>query len=201
MLKGLIACIGIVFVVAVSAQTIQSIEVGKTPKGLEVAMQNANGEKTSIAQQATKNGAIVIFSCNTCPYVIKNEERIKQVQHWAKEKGVGIIIINSNEDKREGDDSIDAMREYAKKQGYTCAYVVDENSEVANAFGATRTPEVFYLDNNGMVLYKGAIDDNPQDAAKVNRTHLLIAVEEYLSGKEITTKISRSVGCTIKRKA
>lgn len=200
MLKSLIACLGIVFVVAVSAQSIQSIEVGKTPKGLEVVMQNATGNATSITQQATKNGIIVMFSCNTCPYVIKNEDRITQVLGWAKEKGIGVIIINSNEDKREGDDSMDAMKKYAKKQSYTCAYVVDENSEVANAFGATRTPEIFYLDNNGVVLYKGAIDDSPADASAVNRKHLLMAVQEYLDGKEISVKTSKSIGCTIKRK-
>ncbi len=200
MLKSLIAFLGVVFVVAVSAQSIQSIEVGKTPKGLDVVMQNANGEKTSITQQTTKNGVIVMFSCNTCPYVIKNQDRTTAVLNWAKEKGIGVIIINSNEDKREGDDSMEAMRNYAKEQGYNCAYVVDENSEVANAFGATRTPEIFYLDNNGMVLYKGAIDDSPADVAKVKRNHLKLAVEEFLSGKEITTKESKSVGCSIKRK-
>lgn len=200
MLKSLIAAIAIVFVVAVSAQSIQSIEVGKTPKGLNTVMKNATGNATSIAQQASKNGVIVMFSCNTCPYVVKNQDRTNAVLSWAKGKGIGVIIINSNEDKREGDDSMEAMEKYAKEQGYNCAYVVDENSEIANAFGATRTPEVFYLDNNGVVLYKGAIDDSPADVTKVKRNHLQIAVEEYLSGKPITTKESKSVGCTIKRK-
>lgn len=200
MLKSLIAAIAIVFVVAVSAQSIQSIEVGKIPKGLNTVMKNATGNATSIAQQASKNGVIVMFSCNTCPYVVKNQDRTNAVLSWAKGKGIGVIIINSNEDKREGDDSMEAMEKYAKEQGYNCAYVVDENSEIANAFGATRTPEVFYLDNNGVVLYKGAIDDSPADVTKVKRNHLQIAVEEYLSGKPITTKESKSVGCTIKRK-
>jgi hypothetical protein len=200
MLKSLIACLGIVFVVAVSAQSIQSIEVGTIPKGLGVVMKNAMGEATSILQQVTKNGVIVVFSCNTCPYVIKNQDRTKAVLNWAKEKGIGVIIINSNEDKREGDDSIEAMKKYAEEQGYDCAYVVDENSEVANAFGATRTPEVFYLDNNGVVQYKGAMDDSPADVTKVKRNHLKLAVEEFLSGKAITIKESKGVGCTIKRK-
>jgi len=77
--------------------------------------------------------------------------------------------------------------------------VVDKNHEMADAFGANRTPECFLFDNNLKLVYHGAIDDNPSDETSVNRRHLKEAINELVAGKEISVKESRSVGCTIKR--
>jgi hypothetical protein len=79
--------------------------------------------------------------------------------------------------------------------------VVDQNSEVADAFGANRTPECFLFDKNLTLAYHGAIDDNPSDETAVKRQHLREAMMELSSGKSIAVKESRSVGCTIKRKS
>ncbi|MBD0333804.1 MAG: thioredoxin family protein, partial [Chitinophagaceae bacterium] len=79
--------------------------------------------------------------------------------------------------------------------------VVDKNSELANAFGAKRTPECFLFDSNDKLVYHGAIDDNPSNAGAVTRTHLKEAINEMLAGKDVSVKTSRSVGCSIKRKA
>lgn len=140
-----------------------------------------------------------MFSCNTCPYVIRNQKRTAEICTYAKEKGMGVIVVNSNEAYRSGDDSFEAMKDYAKEQNYKWYYVVDKNNEVADAFGANRTPETFLFNASGKLIYHGAIDDNPSDASSVTRQHLKIAIDEYLEGKEIATKESRSVGCSIKR--
>jgi hypothetical protein len=91
------------------------------------------------------------------------------------------------------------MKSYAKGQGYHWNYLVDQNSTLADAFGANRTPECFLFDAGGKLVYHGAIDDNPNNAEAVTRKHLMTAIDEMNSGKEITVKESRSVGCTIKR--
>ena len=91
------------------------------------------------------------------------------------------------------------MQEYAKAQNYAWKYAVDKNSVLADAFGATRTPEVFLFDKAGKLVYHGAIDDNPSDAGSVNRKHLMVAMDEMLEGKDVSQKNSRSVGCGIKR--
>ena len=70
---------------------------------------------------------------------------------------------------------------------------------MADAFGANRTPECFLFDNNGKLAYHGAIDDNPSDAGSVSRKHLKEAINESVTGKEVTVKQSKSVGCSIKR--
>jgi hypothetical protein len=90
------------------------------------------------------------------------------------------------------------MKEYANKQGYNWHYVADDNNVMADAFGATRTPENFLFNKEGKLVYHGAIDDNPNDS-DVKRKHLLTAMTEMLEGKAVTVNKTRSVGCGIKR--
>ena len=91
------------------------------------------------------------------------------------------------------------MQEYAKEQNYKWNYVVDKNNEVADAFGANRTPECFLFDKNLKLVYHGAIDDSPSDVTAIKRIHLQEAINEMIAGKEVSVKESRSVGCSIKR--
>lgn len=182
-----------------NAQT--SIAVGSSAPLTDVKMQDVSGKNISIKDAIDANGVLVMFSCNTCPYVIKNQTRTKEIISYAKQNKVGVVIINSNEAYRNGDDSFADMKAYAKDQGYTIPYLLDVDSKVANAFGATRTPEIFLLDANGKLIYKGAIDDNPADAGNVKRVHLKLAIDETIGGKPITIKESKSVGCSIKRKS
>jgi thioredoxin-related protein len=171
---------------------------GALPRA-DVKLKDVSGKEITLKQSIKKNGLLVMFSCNTCPYVLKNQARTKEICQYASEQGLGVVVINSNEAYRSGEDSYEAMKEYAKEQGYKWSYVVDENSAMADAFGANRTPENFLFDKGGKLVYHGAIDDNPSDASSVNRKHLKEAITEMVSGKDISVKTSRSVGCTIKR--
>lgn len=170
----------------------------KMPKS-DIKMQDVSGKEISMKEAAGENGVLVMFSCNTCPYVIKNQERTIDVSEFATKLKVGVIILNSNEAQRNDVDSYDAMKAYAKEQKYNWSYVVDKNHLVADAFGANRTPECFLFDKNLKLVYHGAIDDNPSDAANVSARHLKNALKEMAAGKEVSVKESRSVGCTIKR--
>ncbi len=172
---------------------------GDMPKA-DVKMKDISGKEVSMRDALKENGVLVMFSCNTCPYVIKNQERTISVSEFALKMKVGVIILNSNEAMRNSDDSYEDMKAYAKEQHYRWHYVVDNNHEIADAFGANRTPECFLFDKNLKLVYHGAIDDNPSDASAVNRQHLKEAITELYGNKEITVKESRSVGCTIKRK-
>ncbi|MFZ1786245.1 MAG: thioredoxin family protein [Ferruginibacter sp.] len=176
------------------------IQIGSTMPKAELKMQNIAGDQTSMKEAMKKNGVLVMFSCNTCPYVIKNQERTMAISAYAVKNDIGVIILNSNEAYRGNEDSFDAMKAYAKDQGYTWSYVVDRNHEVADAFGANRTPECFLFDKNLKLAYHGAIDDSPSDVSAVKRVHLKEAINEMAAGKDVTVKESRSVGCTIKRK-
>ncbi len=192
-----LTCLLATGLITTQAQT--SIAVGSKAPMIDQSMKDVSGKMISVKDAMKQNGVLVMFSCNTCPYVIKNQSRTKEIAAFAKANNIGIILLNSNEAQRGGDDSFAAMQQYAKKEGYDFPYVVDANHQQADAYGATRTPELFLLDAQGTVVYKGAIDDSPADVAKVNRIHAQEAIKELVGGKSVSIKESRSVGCTIKR--
>lgn len=194
MLFAALASLGLVSFVAPG-----ELPIGAPLPKADVKMQDISGKEITLKSAAQKNGLLVMFTCNTCPYVIKNQERTREICQYAKEKGIGVVLVNSNEAFRGNEDSYDAMKAYAKDQKYNWHYVVDKNSEIADAFGANRTPENFLFDKDGKLVYHGAIDDNPSDASSVSRKHLREAISELVTGKDISIKTSRSVGCTIKR--
>jgi thioredoxin-related protein len=178
---------------------IKSIEIGSEIPMANQAMKSADGKTITLEKAKTNEGLLVMFSCNTCPYVIKSEARTKEMMAYAMEKKIGMVIINSNEAKRSDEDSDKEMAKYAKKMGYKVPYVIDEKSAVADAFGATRTPEVFLFDGNGKLMYKGAMEDNPSSPAESKNMFLKDAIDKITMGQVPDPNSTKSIGCTIKR--
>ncbi|MBS1637820.1 MAG: thioredoxin family protein [Bacteroidetes bacterium] len=164
----------------------------------DMKMKDVSGKELSLNDAKTAKGLLVIFSCNTCPYVKLSETRIKEITDNCVKQGLGCIIVNSNEAQRAEDDSFDEMVKYYQAQKLTCPYVVDQGSKLADAFGATRTPQCFLFNAKGLV-YKGAIDDNVKDAAQAKEHFLKDAIDAVLKGATPKTQESKSIGCTIKR--
>jgi thioredoxin-related protein len=200
MKKTLLSLLAVASVAAMAFTVSEVLPIGSALPKADVKLKDISGAEVSIKEAKKENGVLVMFSCNTCPYVIKNQQRTVDIANYAQQNNVGIIILNSNEAQRDDDDSYEAMKTYAKEQGYKWHYVLDKNNELADAFGANRTPESFLFNKDLKLVYHGAIDDNPSDADNVKRHHLKEAINEMVAGKEISHKESRSVGCTIKRK-
>jgi peroxiredoxin len=177
------------------------LPLGSSIPSPEVKMKDISGKDISFKDVQLKNGLLVMFSCNTCPIVKKYQSRTLEVCKYALDNKVGVVLLNSNEATRGEGDSYNDMKEYAKKQNYNFNYVLDNNSAMADAFGAMRTPECFLFDGNGKLVYHGAIDDNSTEPDQVTRKHAIVAIDELVAGKEISKKESRSVGCAIKRRS
>jgi hypothetical protein len=176
-----------------------SLPIGaKIPKS-DARLMDVSGKEISLQEVKQPNGLLVMFSCNTCPYVIRNQARTKEVCLYANEHKIGAVLLNSNEADRGEGNSYDAMKSYARQQGYQWYYALDHNGELAAAFGASRTPECYLFDKEGKLVYHGAIDDSPGDPGGIRRHHLREAIDEMVAGKEITVKETRSVGCSIRR--
>jgi thioredoxin-related protein len=199
-MKKLITSFSLLAVVSLLAfNYIDELPIGGQLPKADVKMKDISGKEITLKDAKKANGLLVMFSCNTCPYVVKNQHRTREICKYALDNNIGVVLINSNEGQRSSDDSYDAMKKYAEANGYKWYYVVDKNSELADAFGANRTPENFLFNKDGKLIYHGAIDDNPGDAGSVGRKHLHEAIGEMLNGKDVSVKTSRSVGCTIKR--
>jgi thioredoxin-related protein len=181
-----------------AANVLEELPIGSAIPNADYKMKDVSGKDLTLTEAKTAKGLLVIFSCNTCPYVKLSEARIKEVQGICKKDGIGIIIVNSNEGQRDSDDSYEAMKKYAASQAYTAPYVVDAGSKLADAFGAGRTPQCF-LFNDKKLIYKGAIDDNVKDVKLAKQNYLKDAIKALTEGKSVVTESTKSIGCTIKR--
>ncbi len=200
-MKRLLPILAIAAIAFVAFRQTDELAIGSALPKADVQLQDVSGKNVTLKEAMKPKGLLVMFSCNTCPYVIKNQARTKEICSYAQSNGLGVVVLNSNEAQRTSDDSFAAMQAYAKEQGYNWYYATDPNSQIADAFGANRTPECYLFDKDGKLEYHGAIDDSPSDAAAVKRNHLKSAIDEINSGKDVSVKTSRSVGCSIKRKA
>jgi len=199
-MKKMMIAFAAVALSALAFMPAQVLTIGSPmPDVANISLQDVSGKQVTLKQLTTGNGLLVMFSCNTCPYVIKNQARTKEILSYAQQQQIGVAVLNPNEAYRSKDDSFDAMVTYAKAQGYNWAYAIDKNHVIADAFGATRTPECFLFDSKGILVYHGAIDDSPSDADAVSRKHLENAIQELKKGAAISVPTSKSIGCSIKR--
>jgi peroxiredoxin len=185
-------------VAAGSAAEAAALSLGEAAPMATVKMKSVDGRELSIADVAGAKGTLVMFSCNHCPYVKAWEDRIASIGNGAPARGVGVIVINANDPEAYPEDDYAAMQKRAQEKGFEFPYVVDATSDVARAFGATRTPEVYLFDAAGKLAYRGAIDDNAQDAAKAQRRYLADAIDALAAGREVAERETKAIGCSIK---
>lgn len=186
---------------------IETLTIGADLPTHETKMKDISGAELALADIKKENGLLVIFSCNTCPFVVGREgksegweNRYNDVKSWAEKSNVGFVLVNSNEGKRAGDDSFEKMQQHAIDAGYDgINYVVDENHVLADLFGANTTPHVFLFNKENKLVYTGAIDDNVNSKAEVKEQYLANALTNLAAGSEISPAETKNLGCSIKR--
>lgn len=205
-MKNLLFSLLAVAVLAANPLLSQELAIGELAPMATAPMMATDGQQHTLTTLAKDNGLLVIFSCNTCPFVVGNgtktegwEGRYNGLAQMAEELGIGMVLVNSNEAKREGDDSLPEMKKHAMEAGYTVPYLVDEGSKLANACGARTTPHVYLFNNKFELAYRGSIDDNVNRAEEVTERYLEMAMTRMAEGKKIKTAETKAVGCSIKR--
>ena len=191
-----------------SAQSTEIIQLnpGDKAPSADMKLTNIDGQDWSLIDIAGENGLLVMFSCNTCPFVVGREGRSEgwegrynEVAGIAREQGIGTVLVNSNEAKRKGDDSLEQMKLHAMEAGYIIPYVVDNGHKLADAFGARTTPHVYLFDSDFRLVYRGSIDDNVNSSDEVKEQYLQNAIERMVEGKKIKPAVTKAIGCSIKR--
>ena len=194
MKKILIHIMGFTFLLA------GELEIGSTMPLKDLELADISGKNITLANAKGDAGTLVVFSCNTCPWVIRWEDRYVSLANTYVQKGIGMIAVNSNAAQFSGDDSLEEMLEHAKNNGYNFPYAQDPESELASAFGATKTPHIYLFNGNDKLVYRGAIDDNPKNAKKVDEPFLANAIDALLAGNPINPQTTKALGCSIKFK-
>jgi peroxiredoxin len=194
MKKILIHIIGFTFLLA------GELEIGSTMPLKDLELADISGKNITLANAKGDAGTLVVFSCNTCPWVIRWEDRYVSLANTYAQKGIGMIAVNSNAARFGGEDSLEEMLEHAKNNGYNFPYAQDPESELASAFGATKTPHIYLFNGDDKLVYRGAIDDNAKNAKEVDEPFLANAIDALLAGNPINPQTTKALGCSIKFK-
>jgi peroxiredoxin len=143
-------------------------------------------------------GLLVVFTCNHCPYAIAVWPRLIRLSHYAKNLGINTVAINPNIHPNYPEDAPEKMIEKIKEWNIPFPYLIDETQEVARAFKAQCTPDIYLFDKDHKLVYHGRIDDNWQDETKVTREELKQAITNLAEGKPIDPVQYPSMGCSVK---
>lgn len=165
----------------------------------DFSLKNIDDTMVSLSNYNKAKGYILIFTCNTCPYSVANEDRIITLDAKYKDLGFPVIAINPNDPIAMPEDSFTAMKVRANEKGFTFPYLLDVGQKVYPKFGATKTPHVYIVTKKDMkVQYIGAIDNSSRNADKVTEKYVENAVDALLAGNKIEKTETRAIGCSIK---
>ena len=174
----------------------QELKIGE--KAPDFNLPAVDGKNYSLSDFKDKKAVVVIFSCNHCPYVQAYEDRIIALQEEFKDKGVIFLAINSNDARNYPEDSFENMVKRAKQKGFNFPYLRDTSQDVARAYGASHTPQIFVFDEGRRLCYTGKIDDNWREPNKVKERYLRDALLDIVEGREVKNPETYAIGCTIK---
>jgi peroxiredoxin len=203
-MKKILLALPAMLFLAFAPSNLKQLEIGDKAPLADVKMQDVTEQYFSLNDLKKDNGLLVIFSCNTCPFVIGWDDQYPFLGQIAERNNIGMVLVNSNEAKRGGEDSLEEMKKHFADAGYNTPYVIDENSKLADAFGANTTPHVYLFDGNMKLVFKGSINDKYEQKDKVaTQFWLQNAIAKLGIGdvKGIEPKETKNIGCSIKRKS
>ena len=150
------------------------------------------------SEQYGERGLLIGFFCNHCPYAIAVWPRFIRLAKYARGMKINTIAINPNINPDYPEDSPEKMKEKIKEWGIDFPYLVDENQDIARAFKAQCTPDIFLFNKKYELIYHGRLDDHWQDESKVTREELKEALNNHAAGLPLDKKQRPSMGCSIK---
>ena len=177
---------------AIAKPSSMGYQIGDKVENFE--LKSIDGKMMSLTQLHGDKGAILIFTCNECPYAQAYEQRIIELNKKMTPKGYPVIAINSNEVSGEG---MDDMIAKSKEANFNFTYLKDDQ-KIYRKFGAKKTPEVFVLDRDHVLRYTGGIDDSANDPDQVKEQYVVNAVLAIDAGNEPSPAMTKAIGCSIK---
>jgi peroxiredoxin len=197
-MKGIFMYKSIIFTLFILFISMPIISNQKEPgdKADDFTLSNWDGKNYNLANEISSDKIVVVMFWSTqCPFVQAYHERAKELYNAFTESGVSFWAVNAN-----STESIKDVEAQAKEHGYPFPVLKDIDNKVADMLGASRTPEVYVIGKDRVILYHGRIDDS-KDASQVTSQDLKNALNEIIAGKDVTIKITKFFGCTIKKKS
>lgn len=176
------------------------LHLGTTAPDFQL-IDTVSGENKNWSDIKGNQGTVVMFLCNHCPYVIHVNEELVKIATEYMEKGVGFVAISSNDVDNYPDDAPDKMKIVAKVLRYPFPYLYDETQNVAKAYDAACTPDLYLFDGHDALYYRGRLDESrPGNNKPLNGKDLRLSLDLLLRGEKPLVKQYPGAGCNIKWK-
>lgn len=172
------------------------VQLGSNPPSF--SLQGTDEQIHTLENFSDAKVLVVVFMCNHCPYVKACIERLVALQRDFLQNGVQFVGINSNDATDYPEDGFEAMKNFVTEHVMNFPYLLDETQEVARAYHAVCTPDIFVYDRDRKLQYHGRIDNNWKDISKVTTHDLQNALESVLNHKALPELQYPSMGCSIK---
>ena len=155
----------------------------------------SDGKAVALKDLLARNKAVaIVFVATKCPVSNAYNTRMAALGKEYAAKGIPLVGINSNKTEPAAE-----VKEHAAKHDFTFPVLKDDGNKIADAYGASHTPEVFVVDSKGNLIYHGRIDENQDDPKNVKSPDLRSALDAVLAGKPVPTAQTKAFGCSIKR--
>jgi len=172
-----------------------TLQIGEKAPGFELMA--TDGKKYKLEDFDSTN-LLIFFTCNHCPYVIGSDENTRSLAKKYAKDDLLFVGINSNSPNTYPEDDFDHMVSRMREHKFPWTYLYDETQELAKEYGALRTPHFFLFDRSRKLVYTGRAVDYPRDARQAKVFDLEKAIDELISGKEISNPVTNPIGCNIK---
>ena len=159
---------------------------------------DAHGTQHDLNDHIGENGVLLAFICNHCPYVVAIADRLAADAQVLMDEGFGVLAINANDFTTYPADAPDKMPAFAEKHGFTFPYLIDEDQAVARKYDAVCTPDFFGFNADGLLQYRGRLDDARMDDASGRTPELLNAMRQIAKTGVGPRDQTPSMGCSIK---
>jgi peroxiredoxin len=164
----------------------------------EFSLPATNGNTYALGDFDDSKLLVIFFTCNHCPYVIGSDENTRAVVEQFAGADVRFVAINSNSKHTYAEDDFEHMIVRMEKYKFPWVYLYDESQEIAEAYGALRTPHFYVFDEDRKLVYTGRAVDNPREAENSTTHELADALEELLAGRPVSLTVTNPIGCNVK---
>lgn len=179
---------------------LKSTDISMGSPAPDFQLKDVEGNQRCLKDFAGSKALVVMFICNHCPYVQAIEDRYIQLHRDYESKGVQVIGICSNDPTDYPEDSPASLLKRWQDKDYAFPYLIDETQEVAKAYGAVCTPDLYVYDGDFKLAYHGRLDDNWQEPEQVSKRDLAAALDALLAGQTPPAQQHPAMGCSIKWK-
>lgn len=173
-----------------------TLQIGE--KAPDFKLPATDGKTYQLSDFSENEVLVIFFTCNHCPYVTGSDEVTRQTVEQFTAKGVKFVGVNSNSANTYAEDSFEHMVERMEEYKFPWSYLYDESQEVAQLYGALRTPHFYVFDINRKLIYTGRAVDNPRDTSRITVNNLEDALNQYLAGQSIDPPVTNPIGCNVK---